>query len=65
MTIPSHGVGFEIASAQAMGKPVLCLYRSVPGRRLSAMLGGNPDLLCEEYAAAEDVRQILERFFGH
>jgi nucleoside 2-deoxyribosyltransferase len=26
VTIPSHGVGYEIARAEALGKPVLCLH---------------------------------------
>ena len=42
VTIPSHGVGYEVARAQDLGKPVLCLYRCDTGRRLSALLAGNP-----------------------
>jgi len=64
VTMPSHGVGYEIASAERMGKPVLCLHRSGTGRRLSAMLGGNPALQCERYASLEEVEAILQRFFG-
>ena len=63
VTIPSHGVGYEIASAEGMGKPVLCLHRSGTGR-LSAMLGGNPSVRCESYSTIEDVTAILQRFFG-
>lgn len=62
VTIPSHGVGYEIGRAEALGKPVLCLYRRSPGRRLSAMLTGNPALRCEAYERVTDLGPILERF---
>jgi len=68
-TVPSHGVGYEIARAEAstwlsrtaLGKPVLCLHRRGTGRRLSAMLAGNPALRCETYDSVEELGPILER----
>ncbi len=36
---PSHGVGYEIAYALELGKPVLCCYRH--SARVSKMLTGN------------------------
>jgi 2'-deoxynucleoside 5'-phosphate N-hydrolase len=39
VSTPSHGVGYEIALALALGKPVLCLYRS--GCKVSKMITGN------------------------
>lgn len=39
-SVPSHGVGYEIAYALEQGKPVLCL--AMDGRKLSKMLTGNP-----------------------
>jgi nucleoside 2-deoxyribosyltransferase len=62
VTMPSHGVGYEIARAETMGKPVLCIHRPSAERRLSAMLAGNPALQCETYATVEDLTPILERF---
>ena len=62
VTTPSHGVGYEIARAEGLSKPVLCLHRGGAGRRLSAMLAGNPKLRCESYDSAEEIRPILERF---
>ncbi len=62
VTTPSHGVGYEIAQAELLGKPVLCLHRPSAGRRLSAMLAGNPALRCETYESVEELRPILERF---
>ncbi len=39
VSTPSHGVGYEIALALSLGKPVLCLYRS--GVKVSKMITGN------------------------
>jgi hypothetical protein len=41
VSIPSHGVGYEVAYALGQGKPVLCLFQH--GRSLSKMISGNPD----------------------
>jgi nucleoside 2-deoxyribosyltransferase len=62
VTVPSHGVGYEIARAEAMAKPILCLYRPSAGRRLSAMLAGNPALEHETYESIQGLDPILERF---
>jgi len=40
VSTPSHGVGYEIGYALAMGKRVLCLYHK--GRKVSKMILGNP-----------------------
>jgi hypothetical protein len=40
VSVPSHGVGYEIGYALGEGKPVLCLCRE--GLRLSKMISGNP-----------------------
>ena len=39
VSTPSHGVGYEVAYALSIGKPVLCLYQA--GRPISKMLTGN------------------------
>lgn len=62
VTTPSHGVGYEIARAEALGKPLLCLHRTSAGRRLSAMLAGNPALWCASYETVDDLRHILDEF---
>lgn len=62
VTIPSHGVGYEIARAEELDKPVLCLHRGGTGRRLSAMLAGNPALRCETYGSVEELRTMLDHF---
>lgn len=40
VSTPSHGVGYEIGYALALGKNVLCLYRK--GLKVSKMILGNP-----------------------
>jgi len=41
VSVPSHGVGYEIGLALGMGKRVLALYHE--GRKVSKMIRGNPD----------------------
>jgi nucleoside 2-deoxyribosyltransferase len=38
---PSLGVGYELAYAQNLGRPILCLYNKESGGNLSAMISGN------------------------
>jgi nucleoside 2-deoxyribosyltransferase len=64
-SVPSHGVGYEIGFALGLGKPVLVLYQE--GRKLSKMIGGNPDprLTLRTYntpeEAVEQTRKYLTR----
>lgn len=62
VTVPSHGVGYEIARAETLGKPVLCLYRPAAGRRLSAMLAGDPRLQLQAYDSVDELPALLDRF---
>jgi len=41
VSVPSHGVGYEIGFALSIGKPVLVLYQK--NRRVSKMITGNSD----------------------
>jgi 2'-deoxynucleoside 5'-phosphate N-hydrolase len=54
VSVPSHGVGYEIGFALNGGKPVLCLYQQ--GRNLSKMISGNPNpaLTIKAYATVEE-----------
>ena len=56
VSTPSHGVGYEIALALRLRKPVLCLYHS--GARVSKMITGNrsPGLVVSAY---DDVPGLL------
>jgi hypothetical protein len=48
ISTPSHGVGYEIALALSLQKPVLCLYQN--GKKVSKMLSGNNHPLFTIYA---------------
>jgi nucleoside 2-deoxyribosyltransferase len=61
VTTPSLGVGYEVARAAGMGKPVVCLFRPESGRRLSAMIRGNPAVRVLEYASADDPEEVARR----
>lgn len=64
VTRPSLGVGYEIARAEALDKPILCLYCPSSGARLSAMVAGNPRLVVREYSGLEEASRHLDRFLG-
>ncbi len=64
VTIPSLGVGYEIARAIDLQKSVLCLVDrdSAPG--LSAMISGCSDLRIIEYASVDEAEIILKEFIA-
>lgn len=61
-TTPSHGVGYELARARDMGKPVHIFYDICRGR-LSAMLAGDSCFVLHPYAARDEVFAALGRLF--
>ena len=64
VTVPSFGVGVEVARASVQGKPVLALYQPAEGRRLSAMIAGDPSVTVVEYRTLEEAEQGIDRFFA-
>lgn len=64
VTTPSLGVGYEIGKMENK-KSVLCLFREQDGKRISAMIGGNKNVKIEKYKTIQDVKVILENFFGN
>lgn len=62
VTVPSHGVGYEIARAETMNKPILCLHRPGEGRHLSALIAGNPDIQCVLYRRLAELKPLVDRF---
>jgi len=56
VSVPSHGVGYEIGFALNLGKPVLCLHHT--GRAVSKMITGNPHPLLT-INTYEDISQAL------
>lgn len=62
VTQPSLGVGYEVATAEALGKRILCLYRPLPDRHVSAIIAGNPDLDVRSYTNLTGAAEILRAF---
>lgn len=62
VTTPSHGVGFELAHARSLGKPVLCLHRA--GTRVSKMLAGCPEFRLGAYADPGEAQVAAGRFLA-
>ena len=62
VTVPSLGVGYEIGRAEMLGKPVICLFREEPVRRLSAMISGNPAMAVEVYETVEEAVALATGF---
>lgn len=64
VSTPSHGVGYEIALALSLNKPVLCCYQT--GRQVSKMILGN-NHPCIRLAAYDQPEQVvtLVRDFIH
>lgn len=55
---PSLGVGYELAFAEAVGKPVHVFYGKEDGR-LSAMLAGDPHFRIHYYQSREELFALL------
>lgn len=64
VSVPSHGVGYEVGYALAAGKPVLCLAQQ--GRKVSKMITGNPHprLQTCTYSDAPDAIRVAREFLG-
>ena len=62
VSIPSHGVGYEIGYALGAGKPVLCLAQH--GRKVSKMITGNPHrgLKTQTYRDASEAIRLAREF---
>jgi len=65
VSVPSHGVGYEIGFALGEQKPVLALYQH--GHKVSKMITGNPDgrLLVKSYRDADEALEMLGEFLAN
>lgn len=65
VSTPSHGVGYEIAYALRLGKPVLCCYRK--GASVSKMILGNdsPGLVIKTYRSEGELPALLDDFLSN
>jgi hypothetical protein len=64
VSTPSHGVGYEIAFALGLAKPVLCCYRR--GTRVSKMITGNdsPGLTVLPYGDLDEALRGIDGFLS-
>ena len=62
VTTPSLGVGYELGIAAKLKIPVLCLYRHIKGKRLSAMISGNEKFNCQAYQTLDDAKVHINKF---
>jgi len=65
VSVPSHGVGYEIGFALGIGKPVLALYQQ--GRKVSKMISGNPDirLQVKAYQDQQEAVHLIREFLSN
>ncbi len=64
VSTPSHGVGYEVAYALGLGKPVLCVYKEK--QPVSKMITGNThaNLRVASYGGAEDAIRHIRSFLS-
>jgi nucleoside 2-deoxyribosyltransferase len=62
VSTPSHGVGYEIALALELGKPVICCYQI--GKKVSKMITGNtkPTFKLAPYHTPQEAIQQVQAF---
>lgn len=63
-TTPSLGVGYELAYAEQLKKPVIVLFHETSGRRLSAMIAGNPGFTVVRYTYLDELLSRLDTLLG-
>jgi hypothetical protein len=64
VTTPSLGVGYEIGKATEWGKPILCIYRKMDNRALSAMIAGSDGVKLFEYETNDDLKKVFDEFLN-
>jgi 2'-deoxynucleoside 5'-phosphate N-hydrolase len=64
VSVPSHGVGYEIGFALSVGRPVLCLFQE--GRKISKMVSGNshPQLQVQAYRDSSHAVELMRKFLA-
>jgi nucleoside 2-deoxyribosyltransferase len=64
VTNPSLGVGYELAYAEKLNIPVVCLYRPSADKKLSAMIEGNKNFNVFEYQKVQDLDEFFIKIFN-
>jgi nucleoside 2-deoxyribosyltransferase len=65
VSVPSHGVGYEIGYTLDLGKPVFCLHEQ--GRAVSKMITGNPhpNLTVRAYQTSAQAADLAREFVSN
>lgn len=63
VSVPSLGVGYEVAYAEALGKLIIGLHIPVDDIKLSAMIKGCPNVKLYEYNSIEDIGEVIKKAF--
>ncbi len=61
VTVPSLGVGYELAKAIEWNKKIVCLFQKTSGKRLSAMIDGCPEIKVINYGSITEVERVLSK----
>ena len=64
VTVPSLGVGYEIAYAEKLNKKIYCLYYQIEDKKISAMITGNQNCKVFYYKNEDDISDILKKIFN-
>jgi hypothetical protein len=64
VSIPSLGVGYEIARAEHLGKKIVCLYHNASENHLSAMISGNSNLTVHRYDTPQALDSMLKEMIS-
>ena len=62
VTNPSLGVGYELAYAESLKRPILCLFNASSGKKLSAMVRGNSYNTIAEYSDLQYIKDAVQSF---
>ncbi len=63
VSVPSLGVGYEIAKAEKSQKKVLCLYKKGSNKKLSAMIAGSDGSTVKIYGNLKEASSVIDKFF--
>ena len=61
ISTPSLGVGYELAIAEKLSIPALCLYK-LENKKISAMISGNQNFNCKKYLDLSDAIKCIDSF---
>lgn len=61
ISIPSLGIGYEIAYSENKGTKIICFYDNKSEKALSAMIGGNKNVEVVRYNDLEEVINYIDK----